>query len=109
MKRHPTKPVINRMGPWQLALLLLMLVTFSFYSLPTFFGEQPALGVHASAPLSAQQLSLLEQAGATPLRVVTEPGRQILVFDSAAHQQQARRTSSRHGACCSRTVWMNGR
>lgn len=97
MKRHPTKPVINRMGPWQLALLLLMLVTFSFYSLPTFFGEQPALGVHASAPLSAQQLSLLEQAGATPLRVVTEPGRQILVFDSAAHQQQARRVLQQDG------------
>ena len=44
--RKKSHTILNRMSPWQYALLLLMLVTFTFYSLPTFFGEQPSLGLH---------------------------------------------------------------
>jgi preprotein translocase subunit SecD len=43
------------MSLWQYALLLLMLVTFAFYSLPTFFGEQPSLGLHGQSRLSDAQ------------------------------------------------------
>ncbi|MFC3913964.1 protein translocase subunit SecD [Pseudaeromonas sharmana] len=91
MTRQNTKAVINRMGPWQLALLLLMLATFTFYSLPTFFGEQPALGLHGDQPLTTQEQQLLQRAAVEPRQQVTVPGHQVLVFDTAAQQQQARR------------------
>ena len=50
--RKKSHTVLNRMSLWQYALLLLMLVTFAFYSLPTFFGEQPSLGLHGQSRLS---------------------------------------------------------
>ena len=49
------------MSLWQYALLLLMLVTFAFYSLPTFFGEQPSLGLHGQSRLSDAQRTLLAE------------------------------------------------
>jgi len=45
--RKKSRITLNRMSKWQYALLLLMLFTYAFYSLPTFFGEQPSLACMA--------------------------------------------------------------
>ena len=60
--RKKSHTVLNRMSLWQYALLLLMLVTFAFYSLPTFFGEQPSLGLHGQSRLSDAQRSQWREA-----------------------------------------------
>ena len=59
--RKKSHTVLNRMSLWQYALLLLMLVTFAFYSLPTFFGEQPSLGLHGQTRLSGARQRLLQK------------------------------------------------
>jgi len=40
--RKSNRTVLNRMSKWQYALLLLMLLTFTFYSLPTFLAADVA-------------------------------------------------------------------
>ena len=97
MKPVSRRPVANRMGPWQLALLLLCLFTFSLYSLPTFFGEQPALGLHGGATLAPAEQQALQQADLLPQRVVTTDEGQTLVFDSLVHQQAARQLLLQQG------------
>lgn len=70
------------MSLWQYALLLLMLVTFAFYSLPTFFGEQPSLGLHGQSRLSDAQRTLLAENHIDPLKQIAQGGRIALVFAS---------------------------
>lgn len=89
--------VINRMRWWQYALLGLTLLTFSFYSLPTFFGEQPALGVHLSEPWQETDLQLLNEEGAAPLRIKQESDRTLLIFKTQTDQQKARSLLEKQG------------
>lgn len=39
--RKSNRTVLNRMSKWQYALLLLMLLTFTFYSCPPFSVSSP--------------------------------------------------------------------
>lgn len=80
----------NRMSRWSYALLLLMLVTFTFHSLPTFFGEQPALGLHGQQVLTESQIKQLADHQLTPQRVSRDGERLLLVFASQTEQQQAK-------------------
>ena len=77
--RKKSHTVLNRMSLWQYALLLLMLVTFAFYSLPTFFGEQPSLGLHGQSRLSDAQRTLLAENHIDPLKQIAQGGRIALV------------------------------
>lgn len=45
--RNRTVAPINQMSKWTYALLLLMLLTLLMQAIPTFYGDIPALGVHA--------------------------------------------------------------
>ena len=74
---------------WQYALLLLMLVTFAFYSLPTFFGEQPSLGLHGErrpvAPGATRSAPCWPRTTGrivSPSRQIAQGGRMALVFAS---------------------------
>ena len=87
----------NRMAKWQYALLLLMLLTFSLYSLPSFFGERPALGIHNSALWHAGQQRLLTNAGIHPQQVIATEAQVLLVFDSQDVQQKARSVLEQSG------------
>lgn len=84
------RPRINRMSKWQYALLLLMLVTFSFYSLPTFFGEQPALGIHGTEAWSPATQQLLASHGLQPEKVIRSSDKTQLVFRQQEDQQRAK-------------------
>ncbi|MGS3151895.1 protein translocase subunit SecD [Aeromonas sanarellii] len=88
--RKKSHTVLNRMSLWQYALLLLMLVTFAFYSLPTFFGEQPSLGLHGQSRLSDAQRTLLADNHIEPLKQVAQGDRMELVFASQGEQQLAK-------------------
>ena len=93
--KKPRVARLNRMSRWQYALLLLMLFTFSFYSLPTFFGDQPALGLHAikeqeRSPWNASDAQRLAEQGIVPKKVITSPGKVQLVFSSQDQQQRAK-------------------
>ena len=93
--KKPRVARLNRMSRWQYALLLLMLFTFSFYSLPTFFGEQPALGLHAGqeqerSPWNASDAQRLAEQGIVPQKVITSSGKVQLVFASQDEQQRAK-------------------
>ena len=66
MLKKPSPKGLNRMSKWQYALLLLMFFTFSFYSLPTFFGEQPALGLHGARAWTAADRQLLASQDVAP-------------------------------------------
>lgn len=95
--RKSNRTVLNRMSKWQYALLLLMLLTFTFYSLPTFFGEQPSLGLHGQQRLTAQQQMLLSDKHLTPLKVIEQPERVELVFASQGEQQRAKQLLEQQG------------
>ncbi|MCH7371733.1 protein translocase subunit SecD [Aeromonas sp. MR16] len=88
--RNKSRTILNRMSVWQYALLLLMLVTFAFYSLPTFFGEQPSLGLHGQRSLTEAQRTLFADHQISLLKEVQQPERVELVFDSQADQQRAK-------------------
>ncbi len=91
MKFKPSERArLNRMSKWQYALLLLMLVTFSFYSLPTFFGEQPALGLHGAGAWSPAQQQLLASQGLEPEKIISSADKVQLVFSSQDEQQRAK-------------------
>ncbi|MGL4206515.1 MAG: protein translocase subunit SecD [Aeromonadaceae bacterium] len=83
------------MSRWQYALLLLMFFTFSFYSLPTFFGEQPALGLHGTEEQEGtlwrtSEAERLAEQGIVPQKVITSPGKAQLVFATQDEQQRAK-------------------
>ncbi|CAD7491696.1 protein translocase subunit SecD [Aeromonas dhakensis] len=88
---------MNRMNMWQYALLLLMLFTFAFYSLPTFFGEQPSLGLHGQTSLTEAQLTLLADNRIEPQKQVQQGERVELVFASQAEQQRAKQLLEQQG------------
>ncbi|MFQ2099694.1 protein translocase subunit SecD [Aeromonas sanarellii] len=88
--RKKSHTVLNRMSLWQYALLLLMLVTFAFYSLPTFFGEQPSLGLHGQSRLNDAQRTLLADNRIEPLKQVAQGNRMELVFATQGEQQLAK-------------------
>ncbi|MGS3177171.1 protein translocase subunit SecD [Aeromonas sanarellii] len=88
--RKKSHTVLNRMSLWQYALLLLMLVTFAFYSLPTFFGEQPSLGLHGQSRLNDAQRTLLADNRIEPLKQVAQGDRMELVFATQGEQQLAK-------------------
>lgn len=81
---------LNRMSKWQYALLLLMFFTFSFYSLPTFFGEQPALGLHGAQAWTVADSELLASRDLAPQKIVTADDQVQLVFANQEQQQLAR-------------------
>lgn len=95
--RKKSHTVLNRMSLWQYALLLLMLVTFAFYSLPTFFGEQPSLGLHGQSRLSDAQRTLLAENHIDPLKQIAQGGRMALVFASQGEQQLAKQLLEQQG------------
>ncbi|MCR3946407.1 protein translocase subunit SecD [Aeromonas caviae] len=95
--RKKSHIVLNRMSLWQYALLLLMLVTFAFYSLPTFFGEQPSLGLHGQSRLSDAQRTLLAENHIDPLKQVAQGNRMELVFASQGEQQLAKQLLEQQG------------
>ncbi|MFM5818143.1 protein translocase subunit SecD [Aeromonas sanarellii] len=95
--RKKCHTVLNRMSLWQYALLLLMLVTFAFYSLPTFFGEQPSLGLHGQSHLSDAQRTLLADNRIEPLKQVAQGNRMELVFASQGEQQLAKQLLEQQG------------
>ncbi|WP_407921442.1 protein translocase subunit SecD [Aeromonas taiwanensis] len=85
------------MSLWQYALLLLMLVTFAFYSLPTFFGEQPSLGLHGQTRLTQAQQRLLEENRIAPQKLVAQKERVELVFATQGEQQLAKQLLEQRG------------
>ncbi|WP_421271901.1 protein translocase subunit SecD [Aeromonas taiwanensis] len=85
------------MSLWQYALLLLMLVTFAFYSLPTFFGEQPSLGLHGQTRLTQAQQRLLEENRIAPQKQVAQGDRMELVFATQGEQQLAKQLLEQQG------------
>lgn len=95
--RKKSHTVLNRMSLWQYALLLLMLVTFAFYSLPTFFGEQPSLGLHGQSRLSDAQRTLLAENHIDPLKQIAQGDRMELVFASQGEQQLAKQLLEQQG------------
>ncbi|WP_412705253.1 preprotein translocase subunit SecD [Aeromonas rivipollensis] len=95
--RKKSHTILNRMSPWQYALLLLMLVTFTFYSLPTFFGEQPSLGLHGQTRLSGAQQSLLQEHQIAPQKQIEQKERIELVFATQAEQQRAKQLLEQQG------------
>ena len=95
--RKKSHTILNRMSPWQYALLLLMLVTFTFYSLPTFFGEQPSLGLHGQTRLSGAQQRLLQEHQIAPQKQIEQKERVELVFATQAEQQRAKQLLEQQG------------
>lgn len=95
--RKKSHTILNRMSPWQYALLLLMLVTFTFYSLPTFFGEQPSLGLHGQTHLSGAQQRLLQEHQIAPQKQIEQKERIELVFATQAEQQRAKQLLEQQG------------
>ncbi|AVP94611.1 protein translocase subunit SecD [Aeromonas rivipollensis] len=95
--RKKSHTILNRMSPWQYALLLLMLVTFTFYSLPTFFGEQPSLGLHGQTRLSEAQQRLLQEHQIAPQKQIEQKARVELVFATQAEQQRAKQLLEQQG------------
>ena len=95
--RKKSHTMLNRMSPWQYALLLLMLVTFTFYSLPTFFGEQPSLGLHGQTRLSGAQQRLLQEHQIAPQKQIEQKERIELVFATQAEQQRAKQLLEQQG------------
>lgn len=95
--RKKSHTILNRMSPWQYALLLLMLLTFTFYSLPTFFGEQPSLGLHGQTRLSEAQQRLLQEHQIAPQKQIEQKERALLVFATQAEQQRAKQLLEQQG------------
>lgn len=95
--RKKSHTILNRMSLWQYALLLLMLLTFTFYSLPTFFGEQPSLGLHGQPRLSEVQQRLLEDNQIAPQLQIEQKERVELVFATQAEQQRAKQLLEQQG------------
>ncbi|WP_199796249.1 protein translocase subunit SecD [Aeromonas hydrophila] len=95
--RKKSRITLNRMNMWQYALLLLMLFTFAFYSLPTFFGEQPSLGLHGQTSLTEAQRILLADNRIEPQKQVQQGERVELVFASQAEQQRAKQLLEQQG------------
>ncbi|MBM0436634.1 protein translocase subunit SecD [Aeromonas hydrophila subsp. ranae] len=95
--RKKSRITLNRMNMWQYALLLLMLFTFAFYSLPTFFGEQPSLGLHGQTSLTEAQRTLLADNRIEPLKQVQQGERVELVFASQVEQQRAKQLLEQQG------------
>ncbi|MFM5147519.1 protein translocase subunit SecD [Aeromonas rivipollensis] len=95
--RKKSHTILNRMSPWQYALLLLMLITFTFYSLPTFFGEQPSLGLHGQTRLSGAQQRLLQEHQIAPQKQIEQKERIELVFATQAEQQRAKQLLEQQG------------
>lgn len=94
--RKKSHTILNRMSLWQYALLL-MLVTFTFYSLPTFFGEQPSLGLHGQTRLSGAQQRLLQEHQIAPQKQIEQKERIELVFATQAEQQRAKQLLEQQG------------
>ncbi|WP_429025299.1 protein translocase subunit SecD [Aeromonas media] len=95
--RKKSHTILNRMSLWQYALLLLMLLTFTFYSLPTFFGEQPSLGLHGQPRLSGAQQRLLQEHQIAPQLQIEQKERVELVFATQAEQQRAKQLLEQQG------------
>ncbi|MFM4677079.1 protein translocase subunit SecD [Aeromonas media] len=95
--RKKSHTILNRMSLWQYALLLLMLLTFAFYSLPTFFGEQPSLGLHGQPRLSGAQQRLLQEHQIAPQLQIEQKERVELVFATQAEQQRAKQLLEQQG------------
>ena len=95
--RKKSHTILNRMSLWQYALLLLMLLTFTVYSLPTFFGEQPSLGLHGQSRLSGAQQRLLQEHQIAPQLQIEQKERVELVFVTQAEQQRAKQLLEQQG------------
>ncbi|WP_429129947.1 protein translocase subunit SecD [Aeromonas media] len=95
--RKKSHTILNRMSLWQYALLLLLLLTFTFYSLPTFFGEQPSLGLHGQSRLSGAQQRLLQEHQIAPQLQIEQKERVELVFATQAEQQRAKQLLEQQG------------
>ncbi|WP_323981187.1 protein translocase subunit SecD [Aeromonas media] len=95
--RKKSHTILNRMSLWQYALLLLMLLTFTFYSLPTFFGEQPSLGLHGQSRLNGAQQRLLQEHQIAPQLQIEQKERVELVFATQAEQQRAKQLLEQQG------------
>lgn len=90
MNRSRPHSSVNRMNKWQYAILLLIVFTFGFYSLPSFFGERPALGLHYEHAWEQQDQTVLTQHKITPDLVEITADKTLLVFHSQDEQQKAK-------------------
>ncbi|PKF49832.1 protein translocase subunit SecD [Enterovibrio nigricans] len=91
--RSVSEAAINRMGMWKYALLLLMLLTLLLQAIPTFYGDVPALGVHAKrgdeTSLSVVKNMLTDKG--IPFREAMTEGEEVIVtFDDIDAQQSAK-------------------
>ena len=87
----------NRMSKWQYALLALIFITFSFYSLPTFFGERPALGLHYEQAWAGNDKNILQENQISPETVIQSEDKTLLVFSSQTDQQRAKQLLELNG------------
>ncbi len=87
----------NRMSKWQYAILALIFITFSFYSLPTFFGERPALGLHYEQAWAGNDKNILQENQISPETVIQSEDKTLLVFSSQADQQRAKQLLELNG------------
>lgn len=99
--RLRTDAQLNRLSQWKYALLLLMLLTLLFQAIPTFYGDIPALGVHAKNQenitvsrvknaLSAQGLSALDVSVHSKTQGETTDKTIVATFKDVESQQRAK-------------------
>lgn len=97
MMKKDESLIKNRMSKWQYALLALIFITFSFYSLPTFFGERPALGLHYEQAWAGNDKNILQENQISPETVIQSEDKTLLVFSSQADQQRAKQLLELNG------------
>jgi preprotein translocase subunit SecD len=88
---------VNRYPLWKYAILLVALIIGVLYTLPNFFGEDPAVQVSAArssvrldATTQARIQQALAQAGIKPLSIVQDPSSIKVRLDSTDTQLKAR-------------------
>ncbi len=97
MMKKNTGFIRNRMNKWQYAILALIFITFSFYSLPTFFGERPALGLHYAQAWGGKDKIILQDNQVSPDTVIQSGEKTLLVFSSQTDQQRAKQLLELNG------------
>ncbi|WP_051202011.1 protein translocase subunit SecD [Ferrimonas senticii] len=93
-KRAGNPATLNRISRWQSALLLLMLLTLLLQAIPSFYGDMPALGVHAKRDqlVSLAEVEQLLEQQQLPATSLTQNDEQlVLTFADIEAQQQAKK------------------
>lgn len=83
----------NRLSLWKYGLLILMFITLMIQAIPTFYGDTPALGVHAEkgSALSASNVAgLLDSHNIKAKSVTQKDGSLVIAFNNMESQQKAK-------------------